>query len=67
MQSIHLHRDILDERFSWVPAWWLRRRGNQGSRGLNPTRASHLLFSGLGQPSSIAYLVSPSDGMAARH
>ncbi|KAG5450463.1 hypothetical protein CSKR_105125 [Clonorchis sinensis] len=35
--------------------------------GSNPTSASRLPLSRLGQPVSIPALVHPSDGMAARH
>ncbi|KER25349.1 hypothetical protein T265_07153 [Opisthorchis viverrini] len=36
-------------------------------RGPNPTSASRLTLSRLGQPGSIPTLVQPSDGMAVRH
>ncbi|KAG5450703.1 hypothetical protein CSKR_102923 [Clonorchis sinensis] len=47
---------------------WLEREfNNRKVRGSNPTSASRLPLSRLGQPGSISALVLPSGGMAARH
>ncbi|KAG5452930.1 hypothetical protein CSKR_107478 [Clonorchis sinensis] len=47
---------------------WLEREfTDRKIRGSNPTSASRLLLSRLGQPGSIPALVLPSSGMAARH
>ncbi|KAG5446508.1 hypothetical protein CSKR_101471 [Clonorchis sinensis] len=51
-------------------AWlkWLEREfTDRKVRGSNPTSASRLPLSRLGQPGSISALVLPSGGMAARH
>ncbi|KAG5453189.1 hypothetical protein CSKR_112751 [Clonorchis sinensis] len=40
---------------------------NRKVRGSNPTSASRLPLSGLGQPDSIPAIVLPSGGTAARH
>ncbi|KAG5454335.1 hypothetical protein CSKR_109209, partial [Clonorchis sinensis] len=53
-----------------VARWlkWLEREfTNRKVRGSNPTSASRLSLSRLGQPGSIPALVLPSGGMAARH
>ncbi|KAG5449914.1 hypothetical protein CSKR_103649 [Clonorchis sinensis] len=44
-----------------------RERTDRKVRGSNPSSASRLLLSRLGQPGSIPALVLPSGGMAARH
>ncbi|KAG5454059.1 hypothetical protein CSKR_102024 [Clonorchis sinensis] len=44
-----------------------RERTDRKVRGSNPTSASRLPLSRLGQPGSIPALVLPSGGMAARH
>ncbi|KAG5455066.1 hypothetical protein CSKR_104572, partial [Clonorchis sinensis] len=44
-----------------------RERTDRKVRGSNPTSASRLPLSRLGQPGSIPALVLPSGGMATRH
>ncbi|KAG5443251.1 hypothetical protein CSKR_111052 [Clonorchis sinensis] len=52
----------------WSEAQWLQREStDQMVRGLNPTSASGLFLSRLGQPGSIPALVFPSGGTAVRH
>ncbi|KAG5455178.1 hypothetical protein CSKR_112105 [Clonorchis sinensis] len=55
---------------SWRARWlkWLERElTDRKVRGSNPTSASRLPLSRLGQPGSIPGLVLPSVGMAARY
>ncbi|KAG5452465.1 hypothetical protein CSKR_110233 [Clonorchis sinensis] len=47
--------------------WLERELTDRKVRGSNPTSASRLPLSRLGQPGSIPALVLPSGGMAARH
>ncbi|KAG5452306.1 hypothetical protein CSKR_106735, partial [Clonorchis sinensis] len=47
--------------------WLVREITDRKVRGSNPTSASRLPLSRLGQPGSIPALVLPSGGMAARH
>ncbi|KAG5453581.1 hypothetical protein CSKR_109535 [Clonorchis sinensis] len=49
------------------PKWLEREVTDPRVRGSNPTSASRLTLSRLGQPGSIPALVLPSGGMAARH
>ncbi|KER25612.1 LOW QUALITY PROTEIN: hypothetical protein T265_14179, partial [Opisthorchis viverrini] len=49
------------------PKWLDREFTDRKVRGSNPTSASQLPLSRLGQPGSIPALVLPSGGMAARH
>ncbi|KAG5440993.1 hypothetical protein CSKR_109688 [Clonorchis sinensis] len=49
------------------PKWLEREFTDRKVRGSNPTSASQLPLSRLGQPGSIPALVLPSGGMAARH
>ncbi|KER25120.1 hypothetical protein T265_07345 [Opisthorchis viverrini] len=49
------------------PKWLEREFTHQKVRDLNPTSASLLPLSKLGQPGSIPALVQPSGGMAVRH
>ncbi|KAG5453182.1 hypothetical protein CSKR_112744, partial [Clonorchis sinensis] len=49
------------------PKWLEREFTDRKVRGSNPTSASRLPLSRLGQPGSIPALVLPSGGMAARH
>ncbi|KAG5442537.1 hypothetical protein CSKR_108732 [Clonorchis sinensis] len=51
---------------SWLE-WIEREFADRKVRGSNPTSASRLLLSRLGQPGSIPALVLPSSGMATRH
>ncbi|KAG5441692.1 hypothetical protein CSKR_103172 [Clonorchis sinensis] len=53
-------------RARW-PKWSEREFTGRKVRGSNPTSASRLPLSRLGQPGSIPALVLPSGGMAARH
>ncbi|KAG5453185.1 hypothetical protein CSKR_112746, partial [Clonorchis sinensis] len=56
-------------RFSGArwPKWSEREFTDRKVRGSNPTSASRLPLSRLGQPDSIPALVQPSGGMAVRH
>ncbi|KAG5441728.1 hypothetical protein CSKR_110671 [Clonorchis sinensis] len=56
----------LRERAGWLK-WLEREFTDRKVRGSNPTSASRLPLSRLGQPGSISALVFPSGGMAARH
>ncbi|GAA50865.1 DNA-directed RNA polymerase III subunit RPC6 [Clonorchis sinensis] len=61
---------ILQSNGQYLPvrARWLEREfTNRNVRGSNPTSASRLPLSRLGQPGSIPVLVLPSSGMAATH
>ncbi|KAG5442233.1 hypothetical protein CSKR_100182 [Clonorchis sinensis] len=61
---------LISHRFSMLARWlkWVEREfTDQKVRGSNPTSASGLPLSRLGQPDSISALVLPSGGMAARH
>ncbi|KAG5442314.1 Tubulin-specific chaperone C [Clonorchis sinensis] len=49
------------------PKWLERELTDRKVRGSNPTSASRIPLSRLGQPGSIPALVQPSGGMAARH
>ncbi|KER28928.1 LOW QUALITY PROTEIN: hypothetical protein T265_13474, partial [Opisthorchis viverrini] len=49
------------------PKWLEREFTDRKVRGSNPTSATRLPLSRLGQPGSIPALVLPSGGMAARH
>ncbi|KAG5441065.1 hypothetical protein CSKR_105653 [Clonorchis sinensis] len=49
------------------PKWLERELTDRKVRGSNPTSASRLPLSRLGQPGSIPALVQPSGGMAVRH
>ncbi|KER33032.1 hypothetical protein T265_00943 [Opisthorchis viverrini] len=49
------------------PKWLEREFTNRKVRGSNPTSATRLPLSRLGQPGSIPALLLPSGGMAARH
>ncbi|KAG5446483.1 hypothetical protein CSKR_114056 [Clonorchis sinensis] len=49
------------------PKWLEREFTDRQVRGSNPTSASRLLLSRLGQPGSIPALVQPSGSMAVRH
>ncbi|KAG5443701.1 hypothetical protein CSKR_104616 [Clonorchis sinensis] len=49
------------------PNWLEREPTDRNVRGSNPTSASRLPLSRLGQPGSIPALVQTSDGMAVRH
>ncbi|KAG5452228.1 hypothetical protein CSKR_112525, partial [Clonorchis sinensis] len=57
---------ILQRGARW-PKWLEREFIDRKVRGSNPTSASLLLLSRLGQPGSISALVQPSGGMAVRH
>ncbi|KAG5440970.1 hypothetical protein CSKR_109713, partial [Clonorchis sinensis] len=50
-----------------IARWLNRELTNQKVRGSNPTSASRLPLSGLGQPDSIPALVLPLGCMAVRH
>ncbi|KAG5450431.1 hypothetical protein CSKR_105092 [Clonorchis sinensis] len=49
------------------PKWLEREFTDRKARSSNPTSASRLPLSRLGQPGSISALVQPSGGMAVRH
>ncbi|KER24340.1 hypothetical protein T265_07979 [Opisthorchis viverrini] len=54
------------KRARW-PKWLEREFADRKVRGSNPTSASRIPLSLLGQPDSIPALVQPSGGMAVRH
>ncbi|KER21563.1 hypothetical protein T265_15059, partial [Opisthorchis viverrini] len=49
------------------PKWLDREFTDRKVRGSNPTSASRLALSRLGQPGGISALVQPTSGMAVRH
>ncbi|KAG5454288.1 hypothetical protein CSKR_113009 [Clonorchis sinensis] len=77
--SVARHSHIYDGHYPMVhqylhshggarwPKWLERESTDRKVRGSNPTSASRLPLSRLGQPGSISALVLPSGGMAARH
>ncbi|KER30218.1 hypothetical protein T265_03280 [Opisthorchis viverrini] len=61
-----LDESCIDIGARW-PKWLEREFTDRKVRGSNPTSATRLPLSRLGQPGSIPALVLPSGGMAARH
>ncbi|KER25926.1 hypothetical protein T265_06730 [Opisthorchis viverrini] len=61
------HSEFANISVSRWPKWLECEFTDRKVRGSNPTSATRLPLSRLGQPGSIPALVLPSGGMAARH
>ncbi|KER27870.1 LOW QUALITY PROTEIN: hypothetical protein T265_13701 [Opisthorchis viverrini] len=68
-QIAALRLSVQNKTARWArwPKWLEREFTDRKVRGSNPTPATRLPLSRLGQPGSIPALVLPSGGMAARH
>ncbi|KAG5446506.1 Glutamine-dependent NAD(+) synthetase [Clonorchis sinensis] len=67
MSVVRIRDSSVDDVFPMWLKWLEREFTDRKVRGSNPTSASRLPLSRLGQPGSISAFVLPSGGMAARH